>query len=70
MWGESVPGTQCCRIPFLKMPVENLVLEYMFDSSLVWVILKTIVLWSGYSALAETEKLISQILMMHTFKKF
>ena len=52
------------------MPVENLVLEYMFDSSLIWVILKTIVLWSGYSALAETEKLISQILMMHTFKKF
>ena len=51
------------------MPVENLILEYMFGSSIVWMLLKTIALYSVYLALVETIILTSQISMKYAFLK-
>lgn len=69
VWGESVPGIKCSRISCLVTPVENLILEYMFGSSIVWMLLKTIALCSVYLALAETIILTSQISMKYAFFK-
>lgn len=68
VWGEGVPGVKCSR-SFLVMPVENVILEYIFDSSTVWVLLKTSVLCSVYSALSRDYKLTSQISMKYIFFK-
>lgn len=38
VWGESVPGMKCSRVSFLVISTEDLILGYMFGSSIVWMI--------------------------------